>query len=150
MLQPQPWPRPSVRIVCLDVDDRILLLRWQDPVTSEHLWEPPGGGIEENEIAFDAARRELHEETGLDAQRIQRRFITVARDTSWKGRRYVGDEPFFFARFDIAKPQVFPAGLSTDEQHNLRDHRWCAINELASLDGRLQPPELATVIEQLQ
>ena len=110
-----PLPRPSVRIICLDVDGRVLLLQWQDPVTREHLWEPPGGGIEGDETAFAAAQRELHEETGLDPARIHERSINVERDTTWKGQRYVGAEPFFIAHFDTNEPIVTPAGLSPDE-----------------------------------
>ena len=145
-----PLPRPSVRIICLDVDGRVLLLQWQDPVTLEHLWEPPGGGIEGDETAFAAAQRELHEETGLDPARIHERSINVERDTTWKGQRYVGAEPFFIAHFDTIEPNVTPAGLSTDEEQNLRDHRWCIVNDLAALDGRLEPPELTTVIDELR
>ena len=119
-----PLPRPSVRIICLDVDGRVLLLQWQDPVTREHLWEPPGGGIEGDETAFAAAQRELHEETGLDPARIHERSINVERDTTWKGQRYVGAEPFFIAHFDTIEPIVTPTGISPDEEENLRHHRW--------------------------
>ena len=52
---------------------------------------------------MDAARRELVEETGLDPDAVENRSLDVPRDAWWKGRRHVGIEPFFVARF--AKPR---------------------------------------------
>jgi len=53
--------RETVRIVCLDAQYRLLLLRWRDPHSGQFLWEPPGGGIEPGESPIEAARRELWE-----------------------------------------------------------------------------------------
>lgn len=53
--------RPTVRVLVVDDADRVLLMR-----SRSGFWFPPGGGIEPGETARQAARRELHEELGLD------------------------------------------------------------------------------------
>ncbi|GCD89576.1 NUDIX domain-containing protein [Nocardioides sp. LS1] len=49
-------------------EDRILLSRLAERVTSEELWTLPGGGLDHGEDPREAVVREIHEETGLDAQ----------------------------------------------------------------------------------
>jgi 8-oxo-dGTP pyrophosphatase MutT (NUDIX family) len=87
--------RRAVRIVCLDSADRVLLIDWQDPFSGARIWEPPGGGIESGEDPIDAARRELTEETSLDATLVLDHSVLVQRDCIWNGKHYVGEERFF-------------------------------------------------------
>ncbi|MGW4461560.1 NUDIX hydrolase [Micromonospora sp. NPDC004704] len=141
--------RPATRVICLDAVDRVLLLRWRDPIDGALLWEPPGGGIEPGETPYEAARRELFEETGLDPAAILDHSVPVQRDVRWNGKRFVGPEQFFLARFPDERPALTRAGLLVDEQQNLDSTGWFADAELVSLPDRLEPPELRSVIAAL-
>lgn len=54
-------------------------------------WQFPGGGVEQNELAINAAYRELKEETGIDAD--ARRLVFLGHDyplIGYKGETYAG------------------------------------------------------------
>lgn len=55
--------RPRVRVLVTNEFDEVLLLR---TYISHGRWSLPGGGVGRNEPHVMAAKRELHEETGID------------------------------------------------------------------------------------
>ena len=63
-----PWPRAGAQRGA--VSRRQRAAGGAQPGPSEGLWSLPGGSIEAGETAEDAARREVREETGLDAEII--------------------------------------------------------------------------------
>ncbi|MFD7926485.1 NUDIX domain-containing protein, partial [Streptomyces sp. NPDC059742] len=132
------FPRPSVRVVCVDPDQRILLLRWRDPATGNHIWEPPDGGIEADEDPLAAARRELNEEAGLRDAPIGERSIIVARKPSWNGVGFAGEEAFFLCLLPSA-PEVRPGGLEQYEGEHIPEHAGVAWRGVG-----VRPPPRAT------
>ena len=60
---PQPYPRAAVSVALFRGDEVLLIRRGKGAY--EGAWSLPGGAIMMGEHAQDAARRELHEETGL-------------------------------------------------------------------------------------
>ena len=71
-------------------DDAILLSRLSPLVTREELWTLPGGGLDHGEDPRDAVVREIHEETGLDAEVSETaRVYSAHMPQAWRGGRRV-------------------------------------------------------------
>ena len=64
-------PRQATGVVAVDEAGRVLLVQqWRHPV-EKLLWSLPAGGMEAGESAEAAARRELREETGYNAEKLE-------------------------------------------------------------------------------
>ncbi|MBK1665298.1 hypothetical protein CKO38_10925 [Rhodospirillum rubrum] len=74
----------STLICCLRAD-RLLLLRRRKAPFADH-WVPPGGKIEAGESPRQCALRELREETGLEAPRLEFRGLIheSSPDPTWE------------------------------------------------------------------
>jgi len=54
-------------VLVLDADDRVLLVGQHRYTLDAYSWEIPEGGVPDGETALEGARRELREETGVEA-----------------------------------------------------------------------------------
>lgn len=143
--------RPSARVVLLDADDRILLVRseWD----GRTLWFTPGGRLEDGETAAAAARRELHEETGVEPGMLRWEGVCWRRRWTWHwaegDRWYDSDETFYLARFpvrggDLSHPER-PSGTE-EEVLALREWRWWSLDELRTERPDTSPACLLDVL----
>jgi len=64
--------RPSVVLIPLQDDGRVVLIRQFRPSVGRELLELPAGGVDEGERAEAAAERECEEETGLVPGAVER------------------------------------------------------------------------------
>lgn len=139
--------RCSARIIVLDPDDRVLMFRFDVPGRPP-FWCTVGGECDPGESFEEAARRELFEETGINADlggqiaRTTPEFITV------EGEPVQADERYFLIR--VTDTRVETAGHTELEQKVMTQHRWFAREELGQWHEALFPPNLAEIIEQAE
>ncbi len=144
-------PRVSARVVLLDREDRVLLLRGADPAGQSpgEFWFTCGGGVEPGEELAEAAARELEEELGLEIT-PDRLIGPLWRRRSlftFDGALLDSEEYFFVLRVDGFVPD--PHGLTEREQRFLLEYRWCAADEvraLAAAGTEVYPQDLGELL----
>jgi 8-oxo-dGTP pyrophosphatase MutT (NUDIX family) len=143
-----PVRRSSARVVLVDADDRVLLLRGGDPARpGPAVWHTPGGGIDPGEAPEAAARRELAEEVGLRLEAVGPLVWTRRFEFLFDGVQYDQDEVFYFVR--VEGHDVDESGHTPLERRYLSGHRWFTVEELNTLDELVAPPDLAERLREL-
>jgi 8-oxo-dGTP pyrophosphatase MutT (NUDIX family) len=139
--------RDAVRVVLVDGDGRVLLIRGRDPVADRTLWFPPGGGIEAGETPAEAAVREVAEETGLvlagpGPQRWERHG-----PMEWRGVHWQQHERWFA----VGVPAFAPTddGLTDAEREEFLEWRWWDVDALRRSPEPTDPPDLARLAAEL-
>jgi 8-oxo-dGTP pyrophosphatase MutT (NUDIX family) len=114
-------------VVVIDEDDRVLLVGQHRYALGEPSWEIPEGGVPAGETPLDGMRRELLEETGVEA-------------TEWHelGRLHLSnsvtdEEAFLFLAGGLSH------GVAQPEPTEQIEVRWVAFDEALAmtLDGRI-------------
>jgi G:T/U-mismatch repair DNA glycosylase/ADP-ribose pyrophosphatase YjhB (NUDIX family) len=134
----EPVRRDSVRALVVDADERILLMRFENPATGATWWATPGGGIEEGEDHDAALRRELSEEIGLHDFEIGPLFWELERTFPWDRRLIRQNNTIYLVRVRAHEPA--PSVDLLDE--GVSGFRWWTVDEMARTDERLTPPGL--------
>lgn len=142
---PGPRRRPTVRVIVLDPDDRVLLFRVRDVDGTEATWwETPGGGMQRGEEPLAAARRELAEELGHTGLTIVPLGRVDERETSARGARLVKVETLLAAR--VPSPELDTSGWTDAERRNHLEVRWFTADELAAVDLPVVPADTADLV----
>jgi ADP-ribose pyrophosphatase YjhB (NUDIX family) len=127
-------------------DDRILLSRLSAKVTPEELWTLPGGGLEHGEDPRDAVVREIHEETGLDAEVGEgARVYSAHLPSAWRDGRRV-DAHALRIVYDGWVPIDAPAPRVLEVDGSTAEAAWVAVSDV--LDGTV--PVSPLVLESLR
>lgn len=138
--------RHAGRVILLDPDDRVLLMRYDDGPPNGIHWSTPGGGLNPGENYPDAAIRELTEETGwtditLLAEIHRRSHVMEHQDCIL---RQV--ERFYLARTDVPGREI----RGVEAMHTsdgIAAWRWWTVPELDSATEAVWPAGLAGLIK---
>src|SRR5215468_4061654 len=137
--------RPAGRVVLLDPDDRVLLMRYDDGPPNGVHWSTPGGGLNPGEDYASGAARELAEETGWDD------IVLLGEIHQWTHAMEYDDvivrqvERFFLARTDQPKREI--TGVETmHARDGIATWRWWTLAELDSTAQAIWPAELPDLI----
>lgn len=142
--------RPTVRVVLLDPEGRVALMRASLPGVAgeEGCWFTVGGGVEPGESLMEAARREVREETGLEPDELG--------PVVWL-REGVLDLPAYGPRlfkesYVVARcggGAMDRSGWQEDEKAYADDLRWWSREELLASPEVIYPPGFAVLLEDI-
>ncbi len=138
-------PRPAARILLIDSSGRALLFRF-DPADRPPFWCTPGGALDPGETYAQAARRELLEETGIEADpgpEVEQRtadFITI------EGVPVTSDERYFLIRVEGDEPALDTSRHTPLERSVMRSWRWFDRESLAAVGELVFPEDLFDLI----
>ena len=133
-------PRPTVKLLLLDGQDRLLLIHSRDPSSGRKGWYPVGGGLEPGETLQEAAAREVAEETGLAQLPVG--ALACTRDHAYSyDRREVGfHEDWLLHRVGRFRPA--PAALTDYESRSSVGFHWWSVEDLVTTAATVFPPRL--------
>jgi 8-oxo-dGTP pyrophosphatase MutT (NUDIX family) len=136
--------RPTARVLLLDPEGRILLMKGRLPGAPDApgAWFTVGGGVEAGESLEAAALREIREETGfIDVALGPRLWEAEVIRHDRKGRPVLVREAFILARCPGGEPSR--AGWQALEREFIDDIRWWTLADLAACAEPVFPPDLA-------
>ncbi len=117
-------PVPAVGVVVWKGGELLLVKRGQPPLEGQ--WGLPGGVVEPGETPFQAAKRELREETGIEIEPLAVITIldSVTRDAAGKVEYH----------YSITEMNARYAGGALRAASDSLDARWIAPAELEKMD----------------
>lgn len=137
--------REAVRAIVLDPDDRVLLVRWVNEDHDVDVWLTPGGGLDEGEDPDEGLRRELREETGLDAFEAGPLIWMRTHAFPWYGRTVEQRETFVLVRVPRFEVRL-TAELAVE---GVREIRWWTLEEIEASSATFAPRRLAVLLRDL-
>ena len=131
--------RKSSRLIIVDSDGNLLLFKYHD----EHqapFWSTVGGELKLGESYLDAARRELSEETGFDAEigplvRERVAIYAVARSSP---ARWL--EKYFLVRCE-SHLLIEQDGWTDEERDTIQEWKWWGLEEMKMRNDAIFKPD---------
>lgn len=147
--------RRAARVILLDADDRLLLVRGHDADQPERSWWfTVGGGMEPGEDVRSAAVREVREETGLvlDPGALVGPVLTRSAVFDFFAEHCRQDEEIFLARVDPGEQDGAGSardGWTSVELTVLDELRWWHLDDLERVTLEVFPAGLVSLVRPL-
>ena len=148
--------RRAARVILLDQDDRVLLVRGHDAdQPSRSWWFTVGGGIDAGEDSRAAAVREVREETGLllRPEDLVGPVFTRSAVFDFVAEHCRQDEDIYLARLDAGAAAeataLSRAGWTDLERDVIDELRWWDLEDLAREELEVFPEGLAALVRSL-
>jgi len=136
-----------VKLLLLDEQDRLLLIRSRDRESGQECWYPVGGGIEPGETAHQAASREAAEEAGLSELPPGAPVWTRSHTYRYDGREVDVHEEWLLHRVKNFDPA--PTALSDHESTTIQGFHWWKVDDLSTTTDPVFPPRLGQHVSAL-
>jgi len=133
--------RKTARVVLINDSNEVLLQRVIPLDTEKYgneCWIAPGGKIEEGETIEACALRELYEETGIKADKVERILWHSSHVMELEGVDTIFDEYFVLIR---ANERL---SVNEGDDESIVEHRWWRVEELK--DQKTMPRNLQKLL----
>ena len=134
----RPLILPGANVILLNSDHQLLLQLRQD----NECWGLPGGALEPGETLEQSAKRELFEETGIQAKSLNLFNIFSGEDFYYKYPH--GDEVYNVITSYICTEYYGELKLDAEEVKELR------FFDMKQLPENISPPELPIIMKYLE
>jgi ADP-ribose pyrophosphatase YjhB (NUDIX family) len=139
--------RLAARVILLDPQNRVLLMRYDDGPPNGAHWATPGGGLEPGESYPQAALRELAEETGWSDIELLGEVHRRSHTMEWAGGLVCQHERLYLARTDTPARPI----TGVDAMHSsdgIAAWRWWTLTELETTTEVIWPKVLPELVRQ--
>jgi ADP-ribose pyrophosphatase YjhB (NUDIX family) len=137
--------RRAARVILLDPEDRVLLMRYDEGPPNGRHWSTPGGGLNHGEDYPAAALRELAEETGWTDVALIGEVLRRSFDIDYGGHVVRQAERLYLAR--TGQPRRTIRGVEAmHAADGIAAWRWWTLAELDAAEEAVWPAGLADLI----